>query len=78
MSTLDKLIKKFFSDATISYNEAESILLKLGFQVRISGSHHIFNKAGYTKNITLKKRSRLLPYQIKMIKEVLQDHDYEK
>lgn len=78
MSTRDKLVKKIFSDGAISYQDAEKILLQLGFKLRVSGSHHIFKKHDYAKNISLKKRPRLLPYQVKLIREILQDHDYEK
>lgn len=76
MSTIEKLIKKFFSTNSIDYQEVERILLYLGFDVHISGSHHVFRKKGYSKNISLKKRKILLPYQVRMIKEVLKDHGY--
>jgi predicted RNA binding protein YcfA (HicA-like mRNA interferase family) len=76
MSTLEKLIDKVLSGRTISYDEAENILLRLGFALNVRGSHHVFRKNGYFRNITIKKRSQLLAYQIKEIKEVLRDHGY--
>lgn len=59
-----------------SYKDAESVLSKLGFELRIRGSHHIFAKPNYDKNVSLKIRSQLLPYQIRLIQEVLKDHGY--
>ncbi len=76
MSKLQKLIQKVMDDRDISYEDGENILLKLGFSVDIRGSHHIFRKKGYAKNIAIKRRSQLLPYQIRELKEVLRDHGY--
>lgn len=76
MSKLQKLIEKILDDRDISYHDAETILLKLGFDLDIRGSHHIFRKNGYPRNISMKRRSHLLPYQIRELKEVLRDHGY--
>ncbi len=47
MSSLEKLIKKVLSGSQVSYENAERILLFLGFSLTISSSHHIFRKSGY-------------------------------
>jgi hypothetical protein len=79
MSKFDKLKQKIRNGQTISFEEAESFLLKLGFNVRSPGSSHfVFWKHNYDKNISLKKRSQLLSYQLRLLKEVLQDHEQEK
>ena len=76
MSKFEKIKLKIKNGQTISFEEAESLLLKLGFKIRSPGSSHfVFWKAGYEKNISLKKRSQLLPYQIRMLEEVLNDHE---
>lgn len=76
MSKFEKLKSKIRTGQTLSYEEAESFLLKLGFNVRSPGSSHfIFWKKGYEKNISLKKRSQLLPYQMRLLEEVLKDHE---
>ncbi|MCE5317271.1 MAG: hypothetical protein LLG04_07905 [Parachlamydia sp.] len=76
MSKFEKLKLKIKNGQDISFDEAESLLLKLGFKVRSPGSSHfIFWKEGYEKNISLKKRSKLLPYQIRMLEEVLKNHE---
>ena len=77
MSKHEKLVKKILAGGkTISYREAESLLMKLGFEVGVCGSHHVFRKKGYVKNVSIKRRTQLLPYQIRELKEVLEDHGY--
>jgi hypothetical protein len=79
MSKLEKLKQKIDNGQAISFEEAESVLLKLGFKIRSPGSSHfIFWKEGYEKNISLKKRSQLLPYQIRILKEVLKNHEQDE
>ncbi len=77
MTSKQKLINKILNQSSISYDEAEKILFTLGFELNIRGSHHIFRKMGFEKNISLKKRSELLPYQVKLLKEVLIEHGYK-
>ena len=77
MSKAEKLIQKIFAGQQVSYRDAEKILFKLGYKVKISGSHHVFRKAGY-KYITLKQRPQLLSYQITDLQEVLKDHGYKE
>ncbi len=73
MSKTEKLIQKIFARQQISYKDAEKILFELEYELKVSGSHHVFRKAGY-KHVTLKRRPQLLPYQITDLQEVLQDH----
>ena len=76
MSKFDKLVKQILEERSTSYKEAESVLIKLGFDLRIRGSHHVFAKPDYDKNVSIKMRSQLFPYQIRLIQEVLKDHGY--
>lgn len=76
MSKFEKIQLKIKNGQSIFYEEAESVLLKLGFKVRSPGSSHfIFWKEGYEKNISLKKRSQLLPYQIRILEEVVKNYE---
>lgn len=76
MSKFEKLKMKIKNGQAISYEEAESVLLKLGFKIRSPGSSHfIFWKEDYEKNISIKKRSQLLPYQVRLLEEVLKSHE---
>jgi hypothetical protein len=68
MSKLEKLVQKVFEGRQFSYKEAENLLHFLGFEMEARGSHHVFRKKGYPQNVSLKKRTQLLPYQIKAIK----------
>ena len=77
MSAFDKLIQKFLAGSQVSYKDAEKLLLTLGYEFTVRGSHHTFRKVGFT-NVILKKRSQLIAYQIKELKEVLTEHGYEK
>jgi predicted RNA binding protein YcfA (HicA-like mRNA interferase family) len=77
----DTFLKKLGSDfringQSVSYEEAETFLKKLGFDLQIKGSHHVFAKPNYYINISLKKRSKLISYQIRLLNEVLKDHGY--
>ena len=76
MSKFDKLVKRILDGQSISYSEAELLLKKLDFEMRTRGSHHVFGKAEYEKNVSLKNRNQLLPYQIRLLQEVLKDHGY--
>lgn len=76
MSKWEKLIHKILRDGNTSYEEAGTVLLKLGFDLEIRGSHHIFRKKGYERNVSIKRRPQLLPYQQRDLKEVLKDHGY--
>lgn len=79
MSKFEKIKLKIKNGQSISYEEAESFLLKLGFKIRSPGSSHfIFWKEGYEKNISLKKRSQLLSYQIRMLEEVVKNYEQDE
>jgi len=79
MSKFEKIKLKIKNGQSIPYEEAESFLLKLGFKVRSPGSSHfIFWKEGYEKNLSLKKRSQLLPYQIRMLEEVVKTYEQDE
>jgi hypothetical protein len=77
MSKAEKLIQKIFAQQDVSYKEAERLLLSLGYELKVCGSHHVFRMAGH-RHITLKQRSRLLLYQIADLQEALRDHGYEE
>lgn len=71
MSKFEKIKAKIRNGQSVSYDEAETVLKKLGFAVRSKGSHHVFAKDGYYKNISIKKCPELLRYQLILLVEVL-------
>ena len=76
MSKFDKLVKRILDGQSISYKEAETLLKKLGFDLRINGSHHVFSNPNHGKNVSLKNRSQLLAYQMRLLQEVLKNYGY--
>lgn len=51
------------ADANIAFKDLCNLLLRCGFEMRVSGSHHIFRKAGVEEKINLQKDgSKAKPY----------------
>ncbi len=73
-----KLIAKILrgsSDANIGFDELCQLLLRLGFDERIKGSHHVFRKEGVAEFINLQKDgSKAKAYQTKQVRSVLIDY----
>ena len=67
MSKFEKLIAKILNGKNVSYDEAENVLLSLGFKLNIRSSHHSFRKPEYPRTISIKKRSQLLAYQVETV-----------
>jgi hypothetical protein len=45
---------------------------RFGFDKRVSGSHHIFRKAGVLEKINLQKEgSRAKPYQVRQVRNII-------
>ncbi len=76
MSKFEKLIQKILQGKNVSYQEAENVLLALGFELKIRGSHHNFRKPKYPRTLAIKRRPQLLDYQIDDLQQVLKDHGY--
>lgn len=76
MSKRDKLIQKILKGDNVTYSDAKNILTELGYELDVTGSHHNFRKEGQPKTITLKKRTQLISYQIRLVQEVLKNHGY--
>jgi len=75
MGGLDKLILKILSgvsDANICFDELCNILINLGFDLRIKGSHHVFRKNGVEEKINLQKDgAKAKPYQVRQVRNIL-------
>ena len=75
MSSSDKVfdtILRGTSDANIRFDELRRLLLRLGFQERIKGSHHIFWKEDVIEILNLQpKGSKAKPYQVKQVRAIL-------
>ena len=75
MAKLDKLLEQILrgaSDANISFAQLCSLLIGLGFDERIRGSHHIFTKENIGEILNLQpKQGKAKPYQVKQVRKVI-------
>ena len=75
MSKYDKLISKILkgrSDANIGFEELRNLLIKMGFDERVRGSHHVFVKSGVEELINLQREGRLAkPYQVRQVRDIM-------
>ena len=82
MGKYDKLlfqILRGLSDANVEFDDLCHLLKHLGFEVRISGSHHVFRKIGVMEKINLQRQdSKAKPYQVKQVRAIIQKHKLAK
>ena len=75
MSQRDKLLVKILlgtSDANISFEPLCQLLVSLGFDERIQGSHHIFSKEGVEEILNLQpKQGKAKAYQVKQVRNII-------
>ena len=75
MGKFDKLLLKILrgtSDANIQFSDLRQLLLRLGFEERIRGSHHVFRKSGIEEKINIQKDgNKAKPYQIGQVRNVI-------
>jgi hypothetical protein len=75
VSQQDKLLAKILSgasDTNISFEQLCQLLIRLGFDERIRGSHHIFTKEGVEEILNLQpKQAKAKAYQVKQVREML-------
>ncbi len=75
MSKYDKLLTTILtgsSDSNISFKDLCHIMLRLGFEERIQGSHHIFRKDGIEEKINLQRDgNKAKAYQVRQIRNII-------
>ena len=60
------------SDANLAFTEVVGLLKRLGFDLRIKGSHHILTKEGIQEILNLQpKNGKAKPYQVKQVRQVI-------
>ena len=63
------------SDADIGFDDLRGLLLHLGFEERVRGSHHIFFKSGIEELINVQRSgSKAKPYQVRQVRAVITQH----
>jgi hypothetical protein len=64
------------SDANIRFDDLRSLLVDLGFEERIKGSHHIFTLEGKEAALNLPPDgSKAKPYQVKQVRRIIIDQE---
>ena len=75
MSKHDKLLDKLLrgtSDANIPFDGLCYLLRRLGFALRVKGSHRIFSREGVEEILNLQPRgANAKPYQAKQVRGVI-------
>jgi hypothetical protein len=75
MGKYDKLIDKILrgtSDANIPFDELRGLLLRLGFDERIRGSHHVYRKEGIEEKLNLQQDDgKAKPYQVRQVRFII-------
>ena len=67
------------SDANIRFNDLRTLLLRLGFEERTKGGHHIFTRDGVDEILNLQPRKSLVkPYQVKQVRKILVQYKLER
>jgi hypothetical protein len=60
------------SDANVSFTSLRRLLVHLGFQERIRGSHHIFTRADIEEILNLQPTgSKAKVYQVRQVRRVI-------
>jgi len=60
------------SDTNVEFSALCNLLLRLGFEERVRGSHHIFAREGVMEILNLQpKGSKVKPYQVKQVRGIL-------
>jgi hypothetical protein len=76
VSKRDKLIQKILSNQTITFSEADKVLIILGYISECPGSSHITYRKDANNLITLVIRKELKPYEVKKIQDILKKEGY--
>ena len=60
------------SDTNIRFDDLRMFLLRLGFDERVRGSHHIFRKEGVRERLNIQRDgSNAKPYQVRQIRQTV-------
>ncbi len=75
MGKYDKILQKIVhgrSDANILFSELRQLLLRLEFQERIRGDHHIFTKEGIAEILNIQPLGAMAKaYQVKQVRQII-------
>jgi len=71
-SKLKERILSGSADSNIEFQELCRLLIRLGFEERVKGDHHIFVKENIAEIINVQPNgSKAKPYQVKQVRSIL-------
>ena len=60
------------SDANIVFKDICNLLISLGFDLRIKGSHHVFRKDSIEEKLNLQSDNKnAKPYQVQQVRKLI-------
>lgn len=75
MGRYSKVKQKILSgsaDTNVEFPHLCQLLVRLGFEERVKGSHHIFTRDGIEEILNLQPKGRKAkPYQVKQVRNIL-------
>ena len=75
MSRRKRLIEAILrggSGANIRFDDLRALMRYLGFEERVRGSHHLFDKEGIVEIVNLQSRGgQAKPYQVKQVRQLI-------
>jgi hypothetical protein len=75
MSRYEKVLHQILagtSDANIAFDDLCQLLIRMGFDSRIRGSHHVFFREGVLERINLQKDgNKAKRYQVRQVRSIL-------
>ena len=72
--TLEQVLRGT-SDANVAFNDLRNLLLRLRFDERTAGSHHVFRRTGIPELINLQRDgNNAKPYQVKQVRQIILRH----
>ncbi|OGL47378.1 MAG: toxin HicA [Candidatus Schekmanbacteria bacterium RBG_13_48_7] len=75
MSNTKKILSQILkgrSDANIAFGDLCNLMIFLGFEERVKGSHHIFRRAEIEEKINIQKEgNKAKPYQVKQVRSLI-------
>lgn len=82
MGRHEKLLERILqgrSDANIAFSDLRRLLLRLGFEERTKGSHHIFRRPNVEERINLQRQgNKAKPYQVRQVRAVILRYQLEE
>ncbi len=71
LKTLAKVLQRA-ADANIEFSDLVHLLEQLGFEFRVSGSHHVFFKPGVEEQLNLQREGHLAKaYQVRQVRNII-------